>query len=229
MEVPLPRHQRLVAGGMMVSVVTPWLDHPELVEGYAEAVAGADEVIVVLNRGDAGMFRGHDFVIHQPGAPLGFAASNNRGASFVTGDILVYLNNDVTGGFIDAVRRDVEDGALYGPSIVDATRVIRPDGSYAGLNFGGQPVPYVEGWCVAATRETWGEVGPWDAEAFPRPYWEDVDLSLRAIRAGIAIKRAPWPVQHLGGTTTQDPALNAWEGFWDQRAVVQRRLDAVLA
>lgn len=201
---------------MSVSVITPWVEHPELVEGYAQVVAGADEVLVVLNRGDVRMFDGTGFRIVRPHAALGFAASNNHAAEFATGDVIVYLNNDVVGApdLIDHVREDVRDGALYGPSI-------------GAQRLAGVVVPYVEGWCVAATRATWERVGPWDAEAFPKPYWEDVDLSLRAVRAGCELNRAPWPIRHLGGTTTSTEP-GAWDGFEAQRQVMERRVEEIL-
>ena len=173
-----------------VTVITPWLDHPELVSGYAQAVAGADQVIVVLNGGDPEMFAGHDFLIHQPGQPLGFSASNNRGLAFADGEVVVFLNNDVEGdpAWIDQVRAEVEPGALYGPAAdhreVDGVRV-----------------PYVEGWCVAAHREVWGQLGGWDT-GYVGWYWEDVDLSFRAMTAGLRLVRTRWRLRHLSNTTS---------------------------
>lgn len=175
-----------------VTVITPWLHHPELVPGYAAAVEGADQVIVVLNDGDPAMFRGHDFLVHQPGNPLGFAAANNRGLAFADGEVVVFLNNDVegTGEWLERVRAEVEPGALYGPS--DGLREV------AGVR-----VPYLEGWCIAATSETWGALGGWDAEAYPGMYWEDVDLSFRAMVAGVRLVRtAGWRLRHLSNTTS---------------------------
>lgn len=214
-----------------VSVVTPWLEHPELLEGYAQAVAGADEVIVVLNAGDPDPFIAQGHVVLHPAAPLGFAASNNEGMKSATGDVVVFLNNDVVsaGGFIEAVARDVHDGALFGPAIGDASRIVLGNGDHVGLD-APCAIPYVDGWCVAATRATWHALGPgpWDAEAFPKPYWEDVDLSLRAMGRGLGLKRAPWPVRHLGARTAATTP-GAMDGFKAQRAVVEERVRAVLA
>jgi GT2 family glycosyltransferase len=131
-------------------------------------------------------------------------------------DIVVFLNNDVQAdpAWLDRVREDVQDGAIYGPSIGTQT-----------LN--GVPIPYVEGWCVAATRETWEKVGGWDAERFPKPYWEDVELSLRAVRRGVELRRAPWPIRHLGGVSTST-VPGAWDGFEEQRAIVEGDLARIM-
>jgi hypothetical protein len=45
------------------------------------------------------------------------------------------------------VADDVKDGALYGPSLNQQL-------------VGGRWLPYLEGWCVAATRGTWERVTP---------------------------------------------------------------------
>jgi hypothetical protein len=193
-----------------VGVVTPWIDHPELLPAYKQATERADMVIVVDN-GGAPESWGPDVGIIYDGGPFGFAESNNLGALYVDGDmdIVVFLNNDVQAdpAWLDRVREDVQDGAIYGPSIGTQT-----------LN--GVPIPYVEGWCVAATRETWEKVGGWDAERFPKPYWEDVELSLRAVRRGVELRRAPWPIRHLGGVSTST-VPGAWDGFEEQRAIVE--------
>jgi hypothetical protein len=200
-----------------VGVVTPWIDHPELLPAYKQATERADMVIVVDN-GGAPESWGPDVGIIYDGGPFGFAESNNLGALYVDGDmdIVVFLNNDVQAdpAWLDRVREDVQDGAIYGPSIGTQT-----------LN--GVPIPYVEGWCVAATRETWEKVGGWDAERFPKPYWEDVELSLRAVRRGVELRRAPWPIRHLGGVSTST-VPGAWDGFEEQRAIVEGDLARIM-
>lgn len=199
-----------------VGVITPWIGHPELLPAYRDAVQRADEVLVVDN-GDAPLAEIGKFAnFCTPMAPLGFAASNNHGLDFVTADVVVFLNNDVQAdpAWIDLVREHVEDGALYGPAIGKQT-------------LRGVPIPYVEGWCVAATRATWERVGPWDSERFPKPYWEDVELSLRAIQRGVELRRAPWPIRHIGGVSTRSVA-GAWEGFDEQRRHVEADLQAIM-
>ncbi len=218
-----------------VGVITPWIGHPELLPAYAAAVERADQVVVVDNGGNDDDFFSKcpaRWMVAENEGEKGFAASNNWGAwliQFLDGsaaapDIVVFLNNDVQAdpAWLDAVRADVQNGALYGPSIGTQT-----------LN--GVPIPYVEGWCIAATRATWesltvadgGFLGPWDQERFPKPYWEDVELSLRAIRRGIELRRAPWPIRHIGGVSTRT-VPGAWDGFNDQRFHVEADLKAIM-
>jgi hypothetical protein len=212
-----------------VGVVTPWIDHPELAPGWLASVERSDYAVVVDNGGapiDA-LLEGGAALIHSNDEPLGFAASNNEGMyhmGLLECDVVVFLNNDVQAdpAWLDRVRDDVQDGALYGPSI--GTQTLR-----------GVPIPYVEGWCVAATRATWDSLrleewnllGPWDAERFPKPYWEDVELSLRAAMRGVELRRAPWPIRHLGGVSTST-VPGAWDGFEEQRAIVEGDLARIM-
>lgn len=212
-----------------IGIVTPWIDHRELAPAYAAAVARADDVVVIDNGGaPVSAELGAHVITARAAPPMGFAESNNLGAAMLSTDIVVFLNNDVHGDpyWIDQAREQIEDGALYGPSI--GTQTVQ-----------GIRVPYVEGWCVAATHETWHELstldaiygpdgpvsvrerGPWDAERFPKPYWEDVELSLRAVQRGLELRRAPWPIHHLGGTSTAT-VPGAWDGFEAQRQVVEQ-------
>ena len=200
-----------------VGIVTPWIEHPELLPGYAAAVERADEVVIIDNGGAPWREFEHPrkFVVHTE-PPQGFAASNNLGGNESVSDVVVFLNNDVQAdpGWIDLVREQVEDGALYGPSI-------------GRQRLAGEIIPYVEGWCVAATRETWKRIGGWDAERFPKPYWEDVELSLRAMQRGVELRRAPWPIHHLGGVSTSS-VPGAWDGFEAQRDILEAEVKAIL-
>ena len=55
----------------------------------------------------------------------------------------------------------------------------------------------------------WCDGGPWDAARYPGPYWEDNDLCLRALAAGVALVQTAWPVQHKGGRTAGSLARHA--------------------
>lgn len=185
-----------------VSIVTPWLDCPEFIGAYVNAVSLADEVIIVdtgstnENRqayADALNTIGHAKYLNYGNRGGNYGHWCNAGMKFATGDIIICLNNDVSGApqWIDVVRQDVEGKVVCGPA-VNAQRI-------AGID-----VPYVEGWCVAATREAWEEVGGWDTEIFPGAgYWEDNDLSFRFSLQGYILKKTNWPIYHLhGGNNT---------------------------
>jgi GT2 family glycosyltransferase len=186
----------------VISIVTPWFQHPELRVGYEAATAGAEVIIVECF--DASKFS--------------YAAACNEGLAKATGDIVLMLNNDISAslGWLEYVRRDTVAGALVGPN--------------TGLKIvAGQPMLYVEGWCVAARRETWDALGGFDAETFTRPYWEDVDLSWRAVRAGFRLLRRPWPVTHInGGNTTSRTAPGAYDASEANRLAFERKVRAEL-
>lgn len=183
-----------------ISIVTPWLDHPELIPEYAAAVAGAEQVIIVDNASraeTAGQLERLATTYLRNESNRYFAPANNQGLAAATGDIVLFLNNDISApaGWLDRVRREVQPGVLYGPSL-----------KYQRID--GELLPYLEGWCIGARRDTWLALGGWDAEHYPRPYWEDNDLCYRAVKAGLQLAQVPWPLLHLGNTTgrTYGPA-----------------------
>lgn len=211
-----------------VSVVTPWLDHPELIPDYEETVRLADEVVIIDNGSDEEISAGIVKMMTHLGYPERhrylhqsknewFSGPMNRGIAAATGDVIVALNNDVKAPseWIEAVRREVTGSGIYGPSASRRT-------------VDGVVIPYVEGWCVAATRETWDRLGGFDAAAYERPYWEDVDLSFRAMTLGIPLYRTDWHIDHLSNTTSaQTPG--AYEHSEQNRVTFESRVREFLS
>jgi GT2 family glycosyltransferase len=184
----------------MVSIITAWHNHPELLPAYEAAAQGA-EVIVADNASEpetqlalqqlVGRLGNGSFYDHLV-INMWFAHACNLGLRYATGDVIVMLNNDIVAapGWLPQVEREVRADGLYGPE-THLKMVL------------GRPLLYVDGWCVAARREVWQRLGGFDAVTFARPYWEDVDLSWRAVRAGYSLHQTRWPVQHLGNTTSR--------------------------
>jgi GT2 family glycosyltransferase len=177
-----------------LSVVTPWKDQPQLLPAYVRAFEHADEVLIVdtgstpenaAQLAEVGTLVGFD-------GPFSYARACNLGLLRAQSDVVLVCNNDVIAQpeWLDAVRRDVAGSGLFGPS--SGVRVVDD-----------MPVPYIEGWCVAATRSTWQRLRGFDAEAYQRPYWEDVDLSFRALVMGIPLYRTAWRIEHLSNTTSR--------------------------
>ena len=230
-----------------VSIITPWSGSTsDLLQDYKIATEGC-ELIIVDNASDGATAHGlTDFLqpahyVHNT-TNLGFAAANNQGYAKATGAIIMFLNSDVAAapGWLRAVAADVRDGGLYGPSL-------------SAQLVAGRHIPYIEGWCIAATRGTWeglhtarymdvrkgggrmariltGErTGPWDANAYPGPYWEDNDLCFRALQAGITLVQTAWQVQHKGGRTA-GPIMRHGESFaCNERTFTERVLQTIKA
>lgn len=194
----------------MMSIVTPWAGDTaaSLLPDYAHATPGV-EVITVDNASapaTAAALRAAGGVYLRNDTNAGFARGNNQGYAKASGDIVIFLNSDIAAdpSWLTLVAQDVRDGALYGPALQQQL-------------VGGWWLPYLEGWCIAATRQTWRrlcrlqepnsdvltpiEDGPWDALSYPGPYWEDNDLCLRALQAGVSLIQTHWPIQHKGGRT----------------------------
>ena len=138
--------------------------------------------------------------------PFNFAAMNNLGSRHATGDVLVFMNDDVeplesewlTAMLAHAIRREV--GAV-GAKLVYPSGAIQHAGIVIGIMEGaghlhrntfGSPywnwlpftrnVSAVTGACLAIRKSVFEELGGFD-ESFPVNY-NDVDLCLRARQAG---------------------------------------------
>jgi GT2 family glycosyltransferase len=178
-----------------VSIITPWLNCPELIRPYKRTVAGADEIIIIDNGSNpetAVKLQAVGTHVIRNDHNAKYATANNQGMAVATGDILIFLNNDVEGihGWLDRVRRDVHEGALYGPS--KAERMVA-----------GRRLEYIEGYCIAGLRETWDTIGGWDAEMFTGMYWEDNDVCFRASTMhGFSLIQTGWQVWHYGNYTS---------------------------
>ncbi len=227
---------------MNLSVITCWSGATgDLLGDYFNAVQGA-EVVTVNNAASTDTTQLLDQMHEQIGGRhiknatnLGFAAGNNQGYAAAGGDIIIFLNSDIAGDarFLRAVAGDVKDGALYGPSLGQQL-------------VAGRWLPYVEGWCIAATRATWEKlqqrydlfpgpgyqaeyavVGPWDEAVYPGPYWEDNDLCLRALQAGLSLVQTAWPIAHKGGRTAGPIAAHGASYEANRRTFTERVIAAL--
>lgn len=200
-------------GANKLNVVTPWLDRPEFIRDFEHAVQGVGVEVVVVDNGSTAKTEallremvdrlGGRFIRNE--GNRWFAAACNRGLAAASGEVILFLNNDISApssAWLADVERDVleQRKSLLGPSLMS-------------LAVDGQNTWFLEGWCIAASRDVWLRLGGWDEQTFDMSYWEDADLCVRASMLGIKLARTRWAVHHKGrGTQVAVPAARlAWE------------------
>jgi GT2 family glycosyltransferase len=208
LQVEMPE-RKVSEGGPSISIVTPWQDHPELIEGFVNAVRGEKihEVIVIdngsdppLEEGDLARLRHEEVVtrILRQEENVGFCPANNIGLEAATGDAILFLNNDIAlgiPGWLETLRAELKPGVLVGANV-------RYD---EHGNVDGQPQPYLDGWCIAIMREDMERLGGWDEDYEEPAYYSDNDLCLRAGRAGMTFVAVDPPLIHLLNKTAGPP------------------------
>lgn len=199
----------------MITVITPWLNCPELLPAYEAAVTGA-YVVIIDNSSNAETAAALDAMTDRLGGVCihnatntGFAHANNQGLTAAKGDIVVFLNSDIQsrGEWLPVVS-GIKPGALYGPNL--------------GFRYvGGVAVNYLEGWCLAGYADEIRAIGGWNDKDLPALYWEDNELSWRATRAGLSLRVLRLPLVHLGSHTT-NRTPGALDGVSANRAAFER-------
>ena len=203
----------------MISIVTPFHNCPELLPAYEQAVMGA-HVIAIDNASDQptaealqAMVKklGNDSVYIRNETNELYSHANNQGLKQATGEIVVFLNSDIiaTGDWLSMVQ-NAKRGALYSPT--SGVRMVD-----------GKAYRYLEGWCLFGHKSDFELIGGWNETDFPGLYWEDNELCLRAERAGLALKQALLPIQHLSNYTSQR-TQGAYEHSAGNRAVFESKV-----
>jgi GT2 family glycosyltransferase len=164
-----------------ISIITPWYEHHELAADYVQAVVpelqDGDRAVVVDNGRAPNLpgvtvLNGHD--------NLGFVRGSNKGLRWAFTDAVLFLNNDIIyrrRGWLDEIRAALELGVLVGP--------LRND---LHAHVDGQPMPYLDGWCLAGMREDILDLGGFDEGLREPAYYSDNLLCLEARAAGMTLR-----------------------------------------
>ena len=179
---------------MSIAVVTPWVDHPELVKDYMEAIEigpAPDELIVVDNNSKHPL----SFAEVRLEDNFGFSGGCNAGLHHATADKVVFLNNDIMAmreGWLTELCEAIEPGVLVGTSLVNP--------EHAQVD--GQSFPYIDGWCLGGMREDFLDLGGWDVSLEEPSYYGDNLLCLEARAAGFVLREVRTGLLHKRGQTT---------------------------
>lgn len=172
----------------MLSVVIPATDAPPTLDRCLAALARSDERHAV------------DVVTEPPGS--GPAAARNAGARRCAGEILVFVDADVEvhpdalGRLRETLERDADLAAVFGAyddRPAAATTVSRFRNLLHHHVHAGSPGPATTFWAGlgAVRREAFDAVGGFDAQRYPRPSIEDIELGMRLHAAGRRIVLDP--------------------------------------
>lgn len=190
----------------MISVITPVWNQIEHTLRYLHQNRNVDAQFIIIDNGSADAtpriledwreaYEGRLTVITNS-KNEGFPVACNQGATVATGDILLFLNNDIFtyGDYAPFLKQTITDDVIAGPEL--NTRD-------TGWNrFGNTLVPYVAGWCLAVTRKTFNDLCGFDERYSPADY-EDMDLSYNAVKQGKSLLWLNLPIRHISGQSGQ--------------------------
>jgi GT2 family glycosyltransferase len=188
-----------------------------------------DETAVVVNEIIAGLTVNSPKVVYI-GCPknLGFGRANNKGYKHANGQNILFLNNDIRvksdhSTWTDALIQECKAGKLVSANggLLDGRfNFIRETDKLVVSEYF-----YLSGWCLAGSRETFDKLildlfsddrtdeikegkawGPWNEKFFA--YFEDDDLTWRAIAMDVPLSVVGVPVHHFGSMTAKKIGLS---------------------
>ena len=180
---------------MTIAVITPWLDHLELVDDYLEAiVAGNPDQLVVVDNGSTPPI---DFAAVRIERNNGFSKACNVGLRHATTDKVLFLNNDIAmvrPDWLTRISEAIESGYLVGANLRfdNHTRV-------TGVP---QRLPYLDGWCLGGMRQELLGLKGFDEEYLEPAYYSDNDLCLRARAIGMRLREMRGGLAHKVAQTS---------------------------
>ena len=122
---------------------------------------------------------------------VGFLRASNAGIQESTGDVICLISNDVRvrGDIVQRIHHVVKDN----PKAMVGGRLL--DWRTGWNNFKNTMCPYLEGWLLAATKDTWENIRYFD-ERFSPNDMEDVDISTTVLNEGGILVPLPEDITH---------------------------------
>lgn len=200
---------------MKVSIVIPWFNNEALVATNLAKVAAAakksDNIvseIIVVDDGSKDntaslikkMFPEVKLIRHKKNR--GFPSAVNTGVRASKGDLICLLNNDVIPepNFLEPVIEHFKNPKIFGVSLNESgefgwSKGFFEDG-FIGHQVGGKSDKahitfWVSGGSGVFRRKIWMELNGMDEKLFSPFYWEDLDISYRAMKRGYQILWEP--------------------------------------
>ncbi len=131
----------------------------------------------------------------------GFSAAVNTGVRSAKGDLIVLLNTDVRPDedFLVAILPHFENKKMFAVSLHEKrygwAKGIFKDGFVAheqgGEGDGAHSTFWVSGGSGVFRRDIWMQLGGMDEKLFSPAYWEDLDISYRALKRGFKLLWEP--------------------------------------
>ncbi|MDO8659102.1 MAG: glycosyltransferase family 2 protein [Candidatus Parcubacteria bacterium] len=199
---------------MSISIVIPNYNGEEILAKNLpkvfEAVDNAEVIVVDDASTDGSLrtlnnFRSKISIIKNE-RNLGFSSSVNKGVREAKGEIVILLNTDVVPekNFLKPLLRHFEDGKIFAvgcmdKSIEDGKVILRGRGVgqwkrgflvHSRGEINKASTLWVNGGSGAFRKSVWKKLGGFD-ELFNPFYWEDIDLSYRALKSGYKILFEP--------------------------------------
>lgn len=145
---------------------------------------------------------------------LGFGGSHNQGAKVASGEILIFLSNDVviSGNFLQRIEEIMYE---YKKEVIIGGRVLYFDTGWNTIMLHGKQsiIVYPEGWLIAVSKEMWERYGGWDVASYGKFDAEDLDLGAWAIYNNVTVVDLNLPdmLFHMFGQTISKVVPNREE------------------